>query len=276
LWPLYYIFQKRKIPIITRSLAFEANQYLKAGGLHYLRFVFKSLSELITVRKSNLIFVLTPDEEKIYEKIGAKGKMALLPLRSLAKIIVSDRIISEKNMLNVFFSGSSYGHLHNRRALEFILRDIIPLVIKNAPDRFTFHVTGKKLPPELNKYFNNREVIYYNLVDDYEKFLENMDIALVPQLLGTGMQQKIFEPLCRGIPTITSYGGLAGYPFENNEHVLLGKTPEELADNLIKLLDVNLRKKLSENSIKLCRKLFSNETLDRTILGALSSIYPKR
>lgn len=273
LWPLYAIFQKRNIPIITRSLNFEPSHFLQEDGytlVNSIKSLSKLMSEIITVEKSNAIFAITPKEEKIYKRLGAKN-VYTLPLRGLPDLLRQKREIASKGTLDVFFVGSTYNVSHNKKALEFILKKLIPAIQRMLPGKFTFHIVGSKLPENLKKYFRDN-VIYHGHVENLEKFLAKMDIAIVPSLFGAGMQQKIFEPLCRGIPTIASRRGMAGYPFKHNKHIFLADTLDQFPHLMLTLRDINIRKKLSENAIKLSEELFSNRVLNTTVLSAMESV----
>lgn len=274
LWPLYKIAKKFSIPIVVRSHNFEPYHFLEEDGytiLNFFKFIPKMISEYLTVKNSSLIFSITPKEKKIYEKIGAK-KVRNLPLRGLYRYLKNPHNIRNKTPLNFFFMGASYNVPHNRRALEFILREIIPLVRKKSVGKFVFYATGAKLPAEFNKYFNGNDAIYEGFVENMEEFISNMDIALIPSLFGAGMQQKVFEPLTCGIPTITSKKSLNGYPFENGKHLLLADSAEDFANCLIELENFDLRKELSKNAIKISQELFSLEKIDKIVLSELMSI----
>lgn len=274
LWPLYKLAKKKNIPIVTRSHNFEPRHFLEEDGysaINFLKFIPKMISEYITAKNSNVIFAITPREKRAYEKIGAK-KVETLPQRVLSKNLEKQHSAKEGDDLNVFFAGASYNVHHNKKALEFILKEIIPLIKKKSPGRFAFHITGAKLPLEFNKYFNGKDVVYKGFVQDWESFVSNMDIALIPSLFGAGMQQKVFEPLARGIPTVTSKKALSGYPFAVGEHLLLAETANEFVEQILKLQDINLRRKLSENAVHLSQEIFSQTMLDRVVRKGLDEI----
>ena len=273
LWPLYSVFRKRETAIITRSINFEPFHFLQEDGFSFINLIksaAKFLSEMITILKSDFLFAITPKEERLYRRLGAKNT-AILPLRGLSGRLKGGRQIKESEALNVFFSGSTYSVPHNRKALGFMVKKVIPIIDKKKPGRFVFHITGRKFPSELKMYLNEH-IIYNGLVRDWDSFVGDMDIALVPSLYGAGMQQKIFEPLSGGIPTIASSRGLAGYPFENEKHLLLAESPEDFAKNLIRLEDAGLRRILSENAYNLSSELFSHEAMDGKVLEAINSI----
>jgi glycosyltransferase involved in cell wall biosynthesis len=132
---------------------------------------------------------------------------------------------------------------------------------------FMFHIYGTKFPDAFRRYLN-ASTVYGGSVAMIEE--DEMDIALVPSLSGRGMQQKIFEPLSRGIPTITSLRGLNGYPFENGKHLLFAETAPDFASALITCVNHRVREKMSKNALALARSLFSQERLDALIKETLS------
>ncbi|MBI5045450.1 MAG: glycosyltransferase family 4 protein [Candidatus Niyogibacteria bacterium] len=272
LWPLYGLVKSRKIPVITRSINFESSHFLQEDGYTFfnlIKSIPKFVSELIVAKKSDILFAITPQEEKIYKKLGAKN-VVTLPLRGLPTCLNEKREIQDKPTLNAFFMGSTYTVPHNLKVLEFILKDIMPAMESKFPDKFIFHIIGRKFPPRLNKYLNDK-IICHNFVDNLDEFLGDMDIAFIPSLFGAGMQQKIFESLCRGIPTVTSERGMADYPFKNGEHLLLARELSDFPNLLASAQDINLRKKLSMNSLRLCHKLFSQKVLDAIVLNGIRS-----
>lgn len=272
LWPLYSIAKKAGIPIITRSINFEPLHFLQEDGRSFVNIaksLSKFLSEWLTILKSDWMFAITPQEEKIYRRMGAR-RISTLPLRSLPRFLRSEHKSPDRPLLNVFFAGSTYTVSHNRKAVEFIIRDIVPAIEKKAPDVFAFHITGGKLPSDIAAKMP-KSVEYHGFVEDWETFLSSMDIALVPSFLGAGMQQKIFEPLSRGIPTIASARGLAGYPFKRGIHVVAADTSCDFIGGLLALRNAKTRQEVSRGASRLSEKLFSKHMLDSIILHALVS-----
>jgi len=273
-WPLYKILKKYNAPIITRSHNFEPIDFLRSHGnkpQSYPTFLAKSISEILTVRGSNIIFALSPQEEQLYRKIGAKN-VVILPLRNLPGCLGKGRGRARMpdNILNAFFTGSTYKVPRNKKTLEFVLKEVVPRVEKIAPDSFRFHIFGDKLPAEFRTYLGEN-VIYRGYVEDLDTALEEMDIALGNNLTIAGMQGKIFEPLARGFPLITSPKGLAGWPFENEKHVLLAETADEFAQQLARLKNQALRECIATGARIRSQELFSERILDAIILENIAS-----
>lgn len=272
LWPLYYLVKKSGVPIITRSINFEPLHFLEEDGRtfwNYLKYIPKLLSEYLTVRKSAVVLAITPQEAEIYKKIGAR-RVEVLPLRGLPRCLEQKSAVETRKPLNVFFSGSTYNVVHNRKALEFLLAEIIPQAQKSFPGEFRFHIFGGKVPQQFYHYFGPEAIKHdYLSSEKFASLMDEMDIAVVPSLYGAGMQQKIFEPLTRGIPTVTSDRGLAGYPFRDREHLLLANSAEQFVECLGRLRDKAEREKLSAASREVAGRLFSAEAIRKIVVAAI-------
>lgn len=274
LWPLYHLFKDKKIPIITRSINFEPIHFLEEDGMSLInlfKFLPKLFSELKIIKQSNYIFAITPKEEKLYRKLGAKN-ISTLPLRSLPSLLKQKREINDKDILHLFFMGASYNVHHNLKAAELVIKYIAPDLDRRSSGKFFVHILGKKLPEDLSALCRGN-IKEEGFVENLGEFLrDKVDIAVIPSLMGAGMQQKIFEPLVYGIPSVVSERGIAGYPYKNGEHALFANTKEEFVDQIIKLRDFELRKKLSKNSLSLSLILFSKEKIDNILEEGLRNV----
>ena len=271
LWPLYHLVRRHRVPIIVRSINFEANHFLDEDGrtiINYLKAVPKFITEWITARAADVIFSINPQEYRLYQRYGAR-QVYNLPLRALQHKLHTHEP-SETSQLRVFFSGSTYNVAHNRLALEFILKELAPAMHKKFGDRFVFHITGAKFPEHLQIYIRDN-VRYEGFVDEMDAFLQRMDIAVVPSFFGAGMQQKIFEPLARGFPTITHTRGLAGYDFVPGQEVLVANDLESFCQALESLRSLARRQELSANAKHKSQQLFSQNILDRTVRVGIES-----
>ena len=267
LWPLYEIPKSKGIPIITRSINFEPEHFLDEDGRmpwNYLRAIPKYISELKSLRGSDFFFAITPKEERIYKKM-ARTPVYTLPLRALPKIVGKQKDLKGDKYFHIGFMASNYNVRHNLEALLFLTKDIFPLLSQEIRSNLRIHVTGNKLPEKVREELPEG-VIYEGFVPSPSDFWLSVDIAVVPSVFGAGMQQKIFEPLTLGVPTITSRRGLAGYPFECGKSVLCADTNEEFAAAIVKLIeDQNFRGRLGEDARRVSESIFNKEALDAII-----------
>ena len=276
LWPLYGIIKKKGIPIITRSINFEPRHFLEEDGVTLLNlflYLPKLLSEILTVWKSDCLAVLNPNEAKTYRLLGAR-KVFVLPLRGLPPFLGKNMSTKNRLPLHVLYMSSTYQVAHNKRAARFFISRIIPKIKEKFPGEFIFHFLGSKFPDDLLSNMDGETARYegYIPTEHMEFFLTNMDIAVSPSSKKVGMQQKVFEPLVRGIPLVTSSQNIVGYPFYHEQSVFLASTPDEYIDALQMLRDEGLRKKLSENAVGVANILFSREIVDSTTRSILDSV----
>lgn len=272
LWPLYPLFTKKKIPIVVRSVNYEATHFLDEDGRTFfnrLKSIPKYISEWLAVKNVKRVYAITPIEKIKYEKL-TQTPVINIPLRSLNRFLGTHEP-REKSVLHVFFSGSTYNVSHNRHALEFILKELAPEIQKEFPNKYVFHIFGAKFPSEMQQYVKEN-IRIEGFVEDLEIKMKEMDIAVSPSFFGSGMQQKIFEPLARGFPVVTHQRGLAGYGFKNNTHVLFAENLEEFKQSLLRLTDFQERKNLSYNAKQKSKELFSTEKVDTVLYESLISI----
>lgn len=271
LWPLYHIPKAHAIPIITRSINFEPKHYFersKKNLISRLKYWIKIQGERNMLRLSTMVFSITPKEKLMYESMGGKH-VVNLPLRRLGEFIGKNREIHDRKNLNICFMGSNYSVPHMLQALLFILERVNPLLQERYPDTFTIHIIGGKMPVHIaeKKYTN---IVIHGYVPDVDVFLKDMDIALSPSLSGEGMQQKVFEPIVRGIPTITSSRALAGYSFFDGIHLALADDdPQAFVTALGELRAFEERTRLSVNAIHMAESQFSKELLKELMGHAL-------
>lgn len=259
LWPVLRLLKPYGIPMVMKSSLNEPYNCRDENGWSFasiIKSIPKYPGETIAARESDVIFGITPVEEEWYRSRGAKDARTL-PLRGLSRCLTRKTHV-EKDVLDVVFLSSNYNMGHNRDALQYLLEQIIPRVRERAPGKFRFHLTGKKFP-ERYKDFLADDVRLAGFVPDIGEFLATMDIALCPWISGHGMQQKVFEPLCRSLPLITTK--TAGYPFEPGKEVLLADTPDEYVDHLLLLRDVERRQAQADAAYDRAERLFSEKVV---------------
>ncbi len=276
LWPLHSIVKKAGIPVVTRSLNYEPRHFLEEEGitlLNLLLYIPKYMSECFASRSTDIMLALNPNEEKKYRSLGAK-KVFMLPLQAIPDLLHSH---TTKNIkpLQVLFMGSSYSVGHNRVALDFIVKEVIPEALKKAPGEFVFHVTGSKFPPEYESFIDNKTIIYdgYVLKEQMDDYFASIDCMISPTAKRVGMQGKVFEPLARSIPLITSPDNIVGYPFKHKHSILFATTVSEYVEMLLYMRQESVRTGLSSESGALCQSLFSRQKIDSIMQNLLQELH---
>ncbi len=277
LWPVYSIIRAFGARIVTRSANFEPRHYLEESGhglLQYLLYVPKWLGERRAACLSDWMCAITPAERGLYQAIGAK-RISVLPLRALPNILTkeihTDPPRDGLGRIHLFFSGSTYNVRHNRVALLFLLEEVVPVLRRRIPGKYILHVLGGKVPKEILDTHVAQDVIFEGFIDDLEVFLQGMHVAVIPSLVGAGMQQKVFEPLARGFPVVTHERAMAGYAFQAGIEVLYGDNAQEFTSQIIRLLDPSVRRSIGQAARLRSQQLFSRDRLNSIIQQAINS-----
>ena len=270
LWPLNALIRKYNKPIVVRSHNREPLHFLQEDGrslVNLFKYIIKNIGEKKSAREADVLLCINPQETEWYKSVGAKNAW-LYPTRRLGFLTETpEHHITEKAQLHLLFMGSSYNIPHNRASAVFLLDEVMPRLEKQRPGFFHLHITGGKLPAALAEQAKKMDcVTYEGYVDDLDRFLaRTIDIAAVPSLKGGGLQLKIFEPIARGIPTVTMRRGLVSFPFTEGEEVLTGSTADTFSDNILELQDGSRRAQLGARGREKAMSLFSHEALDKIL-----------
>jgi hypothetical protein len=270
LWPALRLVQSMGIPAIVKSSLNEPRNCRDENGdtwISRIKSLPKYPGEKIAAREADMILAITPDEERWYRSLGAK-KTGVLPLRGLAHCL-ERRTHAEKPVLDAVFLSSNFNMGHNRDALVFLLEQVVPRIRERAPGTFRFHITGKKFPKRY-EHFLADDVRTVGFVPDIGAFLRTMDLAVCPWISGQGMQQKVFEPLCRELPLITDK--VAGYPFVDGKEVLLAHGGEAYVERLLELTSTARRQEVADSAYAKAQSLFAEDVLKKTVSEAIAMV----
>jgi Glycosyl transferases group 1/Glycosyl transferase 4-like domain len=273
LWHPAKVAAQAGMPVIVRSTNFEPLHFWQETPAKTLpnrvRYFGKWLGERRAMAFSQALAAITPQEASLYEKLARPGAaVSTLPLRTLATFLRPPKAARKTTPLHAFFMGASYKVAHNRQALHFIAHQVMPALRKHAPGQFIVHVLGGKVPDTYTAMAAS-DLVFDGFVPDLEAHLAGMDIALMPSLSGQGMQQKIFEAACRGIPTITHERALVGYPLK--EAFAFANDAASFVEAMVELLPAEKRENLSVQASQAAHQLFSQDRLDALVTQILEN-----
>jgi hypothetical protein len=273
-WGAARLAHQHGVKTVIRSVNYEPEQLLYERGdslFNRARYFAKTHGERNVLRYASVTAVITPDEQRIYQQLNPRAAVKLLPLRALPRLLRPPRSVQAGRPLRVFFMAASYSVTHNAAALRFVVEAVVPRARQVAPGDFEFHIMGSKVPQTILDQAAP-DLIFDGYVPAIDAHLEVMDIALAPSLSGAGMQQKVFEPLCRAFPTITHQRALAGYPFEADTHLLIAGSSEDYVRQLLRLRDPILRAQLSAQVAQRAASLFSPARYDGDVQAILQAV----
>ncbi len=147
----------------------------------------------------------------------------------------------------LLFIGGYY-HLPNVDAVQWLCREIMPLVWAQQPD---LHVTllGSNPSPAVKALASDR-VAVPGYIPDVEPYFLSHRLFVAPLRYGAGMKGKIGHSLSYGLPTITTSIGAEGMNLRHGEHALIADEAAALAQCILTLYDDELLwEKLSAGAI---------------------------
>lgn len=124
----------------------------------------------------------------------------------------------------------------NVEGVLWFAREVFPRVLAQIPEAH-FVIVGKDPPQEVRDLaLQVRNVQVTGYVPDPEPYLTETGVFIVPLRAGGGMRVKIIDAWSWGLPIVATSIGAEGIEVEEGENILIGDTPEALADAVVRVL----------------------------------------
>lgn len=258
----------KTLPTVVRSVNFEPFHVMREDPtwLRYLRRLGKAHSEKI-ISNSRTLISISPRDLYFYKAICDKD-IEILPLRQLPFLLQNcksgDTNLSDKefDFPFIYFAGSNFDIKHNLDNLQDIIQNIAPTLESLFPD-LRILIFGHKFPEQVI-YPDNVIKMYFR--NDFHSIIQKSLAAIVPSPGGSGMQSKIFEPMCLGIPLIANPEAFSDFPFHSGRHYLGAKTTAEILQKINYVLtrrDESIL--IARRASLLCESIFRREFYTSTI-----------
>ena len=165
----------------------------------------------------------------------------------------------------------SYPHAPNRDAAEWLVEEILPLVIEAIPD-VTLDLVGSH-PTEHIRALASEKVRVLGWVDDLEDIYHRVRLFVAPLRFGAGMKGKIGESLTYGVPVVTTHIGAEGMGLTNGQDVLIADDAETIAAAIVEAYgDGELWRKLAANGRNLVNETYAPIHVGEELRQILSSL----
>jgi len=152
--------------------------------------------------------------------------------------------VAREKAFDVVFTGNM-GYPPNVNAAEYLISEIIPIVRNKIPG-VTVMLAGAT-PHQRVLALANEKIRVTGWVEDMRECYASSKIFIAPMRIGTGLQNKLLEAMSMGLPCITSVLANQALGAAENSEILVGRSPEEFADHIIRLLtDREFARKIAE------------------------------
>jgi glycosyltransferase involved in cell wall biosynthesis len=145
--------------------------------------------------------------------------------------------VDDTGKIAAAFSGNfhfiaSGAHNPNRDALEWLLKEIWPAIVRALPTAH-LHIVGE-WSPEDRAAFTHPGIVFRGFVKNLSPVLQG-GILLVPLRIGSGLRVKILTALALGVPVVTTTIGAEGLLITNGKEMLVADAPDDFSRAAIKL-----------------------------------------
>ena len=130
-----------------------------------------------------------------------------------AAVILRQQYNIEDDEKILLFNGT-LDYKPNIEAIDYILNEINPLLLKNENHRYKIIVCGKGLPESYNNLEGHENILYAGFVYDINIFFKGADVFLNPVITGGGIKTKLVEALGNNLTSISCNSGAFGIPSE--------------------------------------------------------------
>ncbi|MGA9422843.1 MAG: glycosyltransferase, partial [Rhodanobacteraceae bacterium] len=207
--------------------------------------------ELKIMRECDITLVVSPAEQELLAVDAANVKVEVL---SNIHAIHGCRAPFDRRRDLIFVGG--FQHPPNIDAVEWLVRDILPLVEPELPG-VRVHVIGSRVTAAIEA-LNSESVRIHGYVEDIAPYMDGCRVALAPLRYGAGVKGKVNLAMSYGLPVVATSSAVEGMHAHAGKDVLVADDPGEFAACIVRLYnDEVLWQRLSSNGLDNVRQHFS-------------------
>ncbi len=173
----------------------------------------------------------------------------------------------------LLFVGSMDYHA-NIDAVTSFMADIWPVLSREFPG-LEFTIVGRN-PPASIQAFASRRVHVAGTVDDVRPFYWEAFAAIVPLRVGGGTRLKILEAMAAGVPVISTVLGAEGLAAQDQVHVLLADSADQMASAIKSLQNSARRESLIDSARTLVKEQYDWAVIGERLMHLYAEIVEKR
>ena len=171
----------------------------------------------------DIIIAISIEEAYIYSQFTNK-KVAVISHSLESNFKINSQ---EKNIDIIYVASDNH---HNISAIKWFFDSVYPLLNESIK----ICAIGK-IVNFIPDYKNVTKIVY---AEDLSNYYKNSKIAICPMLSGTGLKIKVIEAMSFGLPIVCNIRGIDGLNNKTNNGCLVTNNPNEFANNISKLLEV--------------------------------------
>lgn len=183
------------------------------------------------VHKFRVVTVPSTQEYQLLAKFAPKYEQKMIIPNCMALTDFAT-VTAQEGMEKVLLYAGAITYDANYEAVAWFLREIFPLIRKKEPSAVLW-VTGKHGERPLP---TQDGVKLTGFVDDIHALVAGAAVSIVPIRTGGGTRLKILEAMGLRSAVVSTPKGAEGLGATDGTHLLLGETPQQFAEQVIRLL----------------------------------------
>ncbi len=185
--------------------------------------------------KADKLFAVSEEDKKVMQKLVPGKEVGIIP-NGVDTDLYSSKKWAKKSPPRILYGVTNFEWLQNQEATEILLKDVWPK-IKSKNDDARIWIVGRKVPEWIIKTSKNENrVEVTENIPDARAAYSSAYLMAAPIKGSGGTRLKILEAMAAGLPVVSTSVGVAGLNLTNGKNVLIGDTPETMADKVLFLL----------------------------------------
>jgi len=161
----------------------------------------------------------------------------------------------------------------NQTAAMRLIDEIFPLIAERLPGSELWLVGKDPTQEMLNASGRDVRVRVTGSVDDTLPYFRDLDVLIVPIVVGSGTRLKILEAFAAGLPVISTAKGAEGIAAVDGQEIIIAESSEALANAAIRILgDRNALCAQITAGSELVERSYSWTSAQRTVSEAVAEL----
>ncbi len=269
-WPLKRVFDTHN------CLSAMAQQVARETQSSWRRLVYRREARLLercereVCQRMDATLVCSPQDALAFEALRIPRPPSVIPNGVDIEYFSADPT-SATEPGNLVFTGAM-NYYPNEQAVIWFCREVMPLLAEHQPT-IRFFIVGKHPTAAVRGLHNANSVYVTGAVPDVRGFVRRADLFVVPLRHGSGTRLKILEAFAMGKAVVSTRIGAEGIDAIDNEHLVLGDTPQEFAGQIRRLLaDQTLRQQMGGRAQSLVRRDYDWNRIGQMLLDTYADV----